>query len=94
MPYKAEELAETLKVIAHPVRLSIVSYLISPSIAERSVSQIMSWLDLPQAIASQHLINLKNRGVLESRKQGTSVFYSVAGSAVDICRTVVQLLEK
>jgi DNA-binding transcriptional ArsR family regulator len=33
---------------------------------------------LPQAIASQHLITLKDKGVLSSFKVGTKIYYSLS----------------
>jgi DNA-binding transcriptional ArsR family regulator len=33
---------------------------------------------LPQAIASQHLITLKDRGILSSFKVGTKIYYSLS----------------
>lgn len=46
------------------------------------VTDIYQHLDLNQAIASAHLINLKNRGVLESKAVGTTRLYWLGNPAV------------
>lgn len=43
-----------------------------------SVTEIYQALDIPQAIASQHLITLKDRGILKSSKVGTKIYYALA----------------
>jgi len=69
-----------LKVLSHPKRLAIVDLLGKSKSKEHqmSVTEIYQALDIPQAIASQHLITLKDRGVLKSSKVGTKIYYSLA----------------
>lgn len=75
-----ERAAAMLKVLAHPKRLAIVDLLGKGKGKEHqmSVTEIYQALDIPQAIASQHLITLKDRGVLKSSKIGTKIYYSLA----------------
>ncbi len=80
---EAEQLdraAAMLKVLSHPKRLAIVDLLGKSKSKEHqmSVTEIYQALDIPQAIASQHLITLKDRGVLKSSKVGTKIYYSLA----------------
>ena len=80
---EAQQLARAaamLKVLSHPKRLAIVDLLGKMKGKEQqlSVTEIYQALDLPQAIASQHLITLKDRGVLKSNKVGTKIYYSLA----------------
>jgi len=72
--------AAMLKVLSHPKRLAIVDLLgkTKGKDNQMSVTDIYQALDLPQAIASQHLITLKDRGVLKSNKVGTKIYYSLA----------------
>ena len=72
--------AAMLKVLSHPKRLAIVDLLgkTKGKDSQMSVTDIYQALDLPQAIASQHLITLKDRGVLKSSKIGTKIYYSLA----------------
>lgn len=69
-----EREAEILKVLGHPIRLKIVAGLLSQSC---NVKKIWECLGLPQATVSQHLALLKNKGIIEGRRGGTEVFYSV-----------------
>jgi DNA-binding transcriptional ArsR family regulator len=72
--------AAMLKVLSHPKRLAIVDLLgkVKGKDQQLSVTDIYQALELPQAIASQHLITLKDRGVLKSTKVGTKIYYSLA----------------
>jgi ArsR family transcriptional regulator len=66
--------AEILKVLGHPVRLKIVAGLLSEAC---NVKKIWECLGLPQATVSQHLALLKNKGIIEGRRNGVAVYYSV-----------------
>lgn len=66
--------AEILKVLGHPVRLKIVAGLMSQTC---NVKKIWECLQLPQATVSQHLALLKNKGIIEGRRDGVEVFYHV-----------------
>jgi ArsR family transcriptional regulator len=55
-----------LKVIAHPVRLAILDLLTENS--RMTVLEIQEALNLEQAIASQHLTLMEDKGVLISEK--------------------------
>jgi ArsR family transcriptional regulator len=66
--------AEICKVLGHPVRLKIVAGLCSQ---ECNVKHIWECLGLPQATVSQHLALLKNKGIIEGKRDGVKVRYSV-----------------
>jgi ArsR family transcriptional regulator len=66
--------AEILKVLGHPVRLKIVAGLMSQSC---NVKKIWECLNLPQATVSQHLALLKNKGIIDGRRDGVEVYYQV-----------------
>jgi ArsR family transcriptional regulator len=66
--------AEVLKTVSHPARLRIIELLEG---GERSVTEIQDCLGITQSLTSQHLSNMKVRGVLQSRKNGNMVYYSV-----------------
>jgi len=74
-----EKMAETLKAIAHPVRLQIVNILMS---GERSVGELVRTLGTKQSLTSQQLSILKSRGVLKSRRNGNVVFYSLQNNGI------------
>jgi ArsR family transcriptional regulator len=66
--------AEFFRVIGHPVRVRILELLRD---GERSVGELQAELRLDSSGTSQHLGVLRRQGVLESRKEGTSVYYRV-----------------
>jgi len=73
----AKELADTvdfLKVIAEANRLKILCMLRT---GEKCVCDIWKFLDLPQNLVSHHLKVLKDSKLIESRKDGLKVFYSL-----------------
>jgi DNA-binding transcriptional ArsR family regulator len=70
----AEYTAEILKVMAHPVRLQIVELL---QATEMCVGDIVEALTSKQAITSQQLNMMKDKGVLSCRHEGTKVYYHI-----------------
>jgi DNA-binding transcriptional ArsR family regulator len=65
--------ANMLKAIAHPVRISIVGYLEDGE--KRTVTEIHKKLGIEQSTASHHLVILKDRGVLSSKREGKNTWY-------------------
>ena len=68
-----------LKTLAHPVRLEIIEYLRE---GEKYVGDIVSYISIGQSNVSRHLAALKNAGVLNSRQEGSNVYYSVGDERV------------
>jgi DNA-binding transcriptional ArsR family regulator len=66
---------QLLKALANSRRLEIIHLLRDQ---EMSVTDIHSMLDLPQANISQHLIVLKESGVVNTRRDGKHIFYKLA----------------
>ena len=81
-----EQEAEILKVLGHPIRLKIVAGLCTQ---ECNVKHIWECLNLPQATVSQHLALLKNKGIIEGKRDGVEVFYTVVHP---LARKVVDIL--
>lgn len=75
----AEKVAMVLKAVAHPIRLNIIEMLENN---ELSVGQIVDSLHQPQAVISQHLVLLKDKGVLESHRDGKRVIYAIKNKNV------------
>ena len=82
-----EEEAEVLKVLGHPIRLKIVAGLCA---RECNVKHIWECLGLPQATVSQHLALLKNKGVIEGKREGVEVHYSVVHP---LAKKIVSILQ-
>jgi ArsR family transcriptional regulator, zinc-responsive transcriptional repressor len=65
---------ERLKVMAHPVRLRIVDILMQ---GEFPVGRIAEMCDLPPHQTSEHLRLLKGQALLDSRREGRTVYYRI-----------------
>lgn len=82
--------AELLKALAYPRRLEIVHLLRGQRL---NVGQIQEMLGLPQANLSQHLMILKEAGVVKAQKRGKQVYYRLADKnfvkASDLLREVL-----
>ncbi|MCB9801643.1 MAG: metalloregulator ArsR/SmtB family transcription factor [Pseudomonadales bacterium] len=87
--------ADLLKALAHPRRLEIIHLLRGQ---ELPVSDIHTMLDLPQANVSQHLMILRDAGVVITRREGKQVYYKVADirimEASDLLRQVLIVKHK
>ena len=64
---------EMLKAIAHPMRIAIVGYLDGG--VHLSVTEIHERLGIEQSTTSHHLGILKDKGVLNSKRDGKNTFY-------------------
>ncbi len=74
-----QQAARILKAVSHPLRLRILEVLGN---GELPVKEIQFAVGEPQAIISQHLGLMRDRGVLRARRYGTSVYYSIASDFV------------
>jgi len=84
--------ADMLKSLAHPSRLAILEYLRKN---EASVGEMVSKLGIEQSGLSKHLAVLKNAGILTSRQEKVSVYYSVKDKDIFIVlKTISEILMK
>ena len=79
--------AQFFRVLGHPVRIRILELL---SEGERSVGALQAELQLDSGGTSQHLAALRQLGVLESRRAGTSVYYRIRDPLVAELLTVAR----
>ena len=66
--------ATLFRVLGHPARVRILELLRE---GERSVGALQAELELDSSGTSQHLSALRRIGLVESRREGTSVYYRV-----------------
>jgi len=64
-----------LKSISHPVRLGLI--LLLDKNAEMSVGELTQLTGEEQSAISHHLINMKLKGILTSRREGNRILYSL-----------------
>jgi ArsR family transcriptional regulator len=79
------------KALAHDTRLRILNLLLG---GEVCVCRIMEILQLPQSTASRHLGILKNAGLVEDRRDGIWVHYSLAKEQRPLALQVMEALGK
>jgi len=72
---KLQSAINMLKVIAHPVRLAIVDLLTEN--LRMTILEIQEALNLEQAIASQQITLMEDKGVLKSEKVGRNKYVSL-----------------
>ena len=82
--------AEICKTLADPKRLMILHELRE---GEVSVGQLVSNLGLSQANVSQHLAILRERGVVDTRREGATIYYRLTNPRIsEACDLVREVL--
>ena len=84
----AESAATLMRSLSHPQRLLVLCALVD---GERSVAELRQQLDIEQVPMSQQLMRLRADGLVESRREGTTVHYRIARPEV---LTVVEAMHK
>jgi len=74
------EVADILKVLAHPVRICIVKGLLENG--RCNVTFMQECLELPQSTVSQHLQKLRSMGIVATDRNGLEVGYTLASEKV------------
>ena len=72
---KAVDAANLLKSMSNESRLLILCNLAE---GEKSVGELQSLVDLSQSALSQHLAVLRRDGIVSTRRNAQSIFYSLA----------------
>lgn len=75
----AKQASNTLRVLANEDRLLLLCQLTH---GEKSVSELEETLDIRQPTLSQQLAVLRNEGLVNTRRDGKRMFYSVADPKV------------
>lgn len=75
----AGEAAELLKSMSNENRLLILCHL---GEEELSVTELNSFIDLSQSSLSQHLARLRNDGLVKTRRESQTIYYSIANPSV------------
>lgn len=78
-PPISELKAELFKTLGHPARIRILEVLVE---GERSVGEMQPEVGIESSHLSQQLGILRKAGVVTSRREGSSVFYSLTDSQI------------
>jgi ArsR family transcriptional regulator len=79
MKAAAGRASDFLRAISHPQRLLLLCQL---SQGEKSVGDLALLLDIRQSTLSQHLARLKADDLVQARREGNMMFYSLASAEV------------
>ena len=82
--------AEISKTLAHPLRIAIIHYLKD---CEKTVNELTQTLGASQSNISQHLAIMRQRQIVKTRKEGSTVYYRVASPKINqACDMVREVL--
>lgn len=81
-PEFVTKVAQILKVIAHPVRLQVLAALRKSNPLNVSELSDMVTLEVEQSLLSHHLIKMRDNGILQCRKDGMYVYYSIVDNKI------------
>ena len=76
---RAKQASELLKALSHESRLLILCLLCE---GEKSVTELEELLSLRQSSVSQHLARLRLDGLVQTKRNGKAIHYSLANDAV------------
>jgi len=82
--------ADFFRTLGHPARVRVLELLKD---GELTVGMLQAELEIDSSGASQHLAAMRRQGLLESRREGTSVFYRVRDPRIfQLLETAKQLI--
>ncbi len=87
MQLHAQDAAALLKALANENRLMIMCTLIA---GELSVGELNEKVPLSQSALSQHLAGLREAGLVSTRKEAQTVYYSICGNEASKIIAVLQ----
>ena len=77
---RATEVADLLKLVANEQRLLLLCRLRE---GEASVGELVGLCGLSQSSVSQHLGKMREGGLVQTRREATTIYYSMANPHVD-----------
>jgi ArsR family transcriptional regulator, arsenate/arsenite/antimonite-responsive transcriptional repressor len=88
---EADIRSRVLKAMAHPVRLMLIDALKN---GEKTFSHLFSLFGLDKSTVSKHLSNLREAGIVSSRKKGADAIYTLETPCVtDFFNCVTAVIE-
>lgn len=70
----AEKASALMKTLGHKGRLMVLCQLAS---GEQSVGELSELLDIPQSPLSQHLARMRKEGLVKTRRDAQTIYYSL-----------------
>ena len=89
MASSASRASSLMKTLGHKDRLMILCHLAG---GEKSVGQIADLLEISQSPLSQHLSRMRKEGLVETRREAQTIYYSLqSGEASRIVEVLYEL---
>lgn len=79
MESNVEAVTETLKILSAPARLLALCQMID---GEKSVGELAELTGRRPTALSQHLALMRAHGIVKTRREGTSIYYSLASPEI------------
>ncbi|MGH8889194.1 MAG: metalloregulator ArsR/SmtB family transcription factor [Acidothermaceae bacterium] len=86
---QAEHVSTLLKALADPVRLRLMSLVVSSADGEVCVCDLTDAFDLSQPTISHHLKVLHDVGLLDREKRSTWVYYRARSEVLDTIAALI-----
>ncbi len=87
---RLEEGAECLKALASPVRLKILFKLKEKPMC---VTDLEKELGISQSSLSQHLRTLRYKGIVDKKREGNKVYYTISSDAfIQLLNTLPEII--
>lgn len=89
MAQSATRASSLMKTLGHKDRLMILCHLAD---GEKSVGQIADLLEISQSPLSQHLSRMRKEGLVNTRREAQTIYYSLqSGEAAKIVEVLYEL---
>jgi len=89
MAQSAARASSLMKTLGHKDRLMILCHLAN---GEKSVGQIADLLEISQSPLSQHLSRMRKEGLVDTRREAQTIYYSLkSGEASRIVEVLYEL---
>ncbi|WP_232003919.1 ArsR/SmtB family transcription factor [Legionella jordanis] len=89
MKKNANKAEKMLKLLANERRLLILCHLLKK---ECSVGELVSHLGLSQSALSQHLAKMRKEAIVNTKKEGTTIYYRIDRPEVEAILSTLYLI--
>lgn len=76
---KCNEVSTMMKSLSHPVRIKILCQIAN---SDKTVCELAEFCEISQSAMSQFLGRMRDEGILNSRKERTTVYYQICNLKV------------
>lgn len=91
MSQDLDELSSLLKLVSEQNRLKLLCLLQQ---GQHCVCEILEHYQMSQSLTSHHLADLKQAGLVKSRKDGRKALYSLTSTGRKITKTILSLINE